>query len=81
MPECKLCQAGDPSVTVICWDCKGIFHIHRSQYGELPEGTFIMGDCPSCGIVNCWQKGITGVITSDPVLYYGQPILDLREKR
>ena len=81
MSECKLCQAGDPSITVVCWDCKEKFHIHQSQYAWVPEGTIIMGDCPSCGIVNCWQKAVTGVTVSGPVLYYGQPIIDLREKR
>ncbi|MBA7662857.1 hypothetical protein ES703_70890 [subsurface metagenome] len=81
MSECKLCQAGDPSINVMCWDCRGEFHIHQSQYGQVPEGTIIMADCPSCGIVNCWHKVGEGVAISGPVLYYGAPILDLREKR
>ncbi len=81
MSECKLCQAGDPSVNVVCWDCKGSFHIHESQYGRVPETTIIMADCPSCGIVNCWEKKGLGVDISGPVLYYGHPIIDMREKR
>ena len=81
MPGCKLCEAGDPSINVRCWSCREMFHLHKSQYEPVQEGTIIMGDCPSCGIVNCWEKAAKGVKTSGPVLYYGQPIIDLREKR
>ena len=81
MSKCKLCQAGDPSVTVRCWDCQEVFHMHHSQYGQVPEGTVLMADCPKCGIVNCWRKAVPlGVTVSGPVFYYGQPIIDLREK-
>ena len=81
MSKCKLCQAGDPSINVRCWDCRKLFHIHQSQYGWVPEGTVILADCPSCGMVNCWHKLVEGVIMCPaPVLYYGAPIWDLREK-
>lgn len=79
--ECTLCHAGDPSVNVICWDCRKLYHIHQSQYGQVSDGTVIMADCPNCGKVNCWEEKGMGVATSGPVLYYGQPIIDMREKR
>jgi len=50
-----------------------------------PEGSVVMGDCPGCGVVNCWKKANGQLDYSGPVLdvfvSLGQPIMDLRRKR
>lgn len=81
MTKCQLCQQGDPSVDVRCWSCHKTFHLHQKQIGHLLDGTIIMGNCPSCQVGNCWLKKDKGVIYSLPVVYEGQPIVDLRGKR
>ena len=80
MSECYLCKQGDPSIPVRCWWCLRHFHLHRSQIDAAPEGATIIGDCPRCGVTNCWQKVGDTVVYSGPVIYQGEPILDLRGK-
>lgn len=81
MSECKLCKLGDPSITVRCYKCREVFHLHRSQLNQVEEGTVILGDCPGCGTVNCWMKLGDTVAKSGPVFDLGQPIIDLRGRR
>lgn len=81
MSECELCKQGDPAITVRCWSCRGTFHLHKRQLDEIEEGDVILGDCPSCRAGNCWQKVRGKVAYLGPVIYSGQPILDLRGKR
>ncbi|MBA7575865.1 hypothetical protein ES708_17701 [subsurface metagenome] len=81
MGECKLCQQGDPAITVRCHNCRQLFHLHQCQVDKAPEESIILGDCPSCQVVNCWMKHGGEVNFSGPVIYDGQPILNLRGKR
>lgn len=81
MTNCELCRQGDPSVTVRCWKCEYIFHLHKRQLDMVEEGTIIMGDCPRCFAVNCWVKRGGLPDCSGPIIYVGQPIKDLRGKR
>ena len=81
MSNCELCNQGDPSITVRCWNCRETFHLHKSQLDMAPEDTIVMGDCPGCGAVNCWMKAKGQLDYAGPVLYLGQPTFDLRGKR
>jgi len=81
MSECELCNQGDPSITVKCWSCQGVFHLHQRQLGMVEEGVVIIGDCPDCGVPNCWVKRDNGVTSSGAILYRGESIVDLRGKR
>ncbi|MBA7535067.1 hypothetical protein ES705_27317 [subsurface metagenome] len=81
MTECKLCQQGAPAIIVRCFDCMNTFHIHKSQLDMAPEDSIVIGNCPTCKIINCWHKrnsqlAYRGRTLLDP----GQPILDLRFK-
>lgn len=78
MSNCQLCRQGDPAFTVRCLNCKATFHVHKRQLDMAPEGSLVMGDCPSCGTTQCWQKRRGKVAYSGPAIYDGQPILDLR---
>lgn len=81
MSECQLCNQGDPAITVRCWSCRGSFHLHKRQLDEIEEGDVILGNCSKCRTINCWLKQGGTVVNSGPVIYSGQPILDLRGQR
>ena len=81
MSECQLCLQGDPAITVRCHNCRQLFHLHQCRVDQAPEESIILGDCPDCRAVNCWQKRLGKVKYSGPVVFYGQPITDLRGKR
>ena len=81
MAECKLCEQGDPAITVRCHSCRETFHLHRCQLDMVPDETIILGNCPSCGTVNCFKKLQNTLGYSGPVFYSGEPITDLRRKR
>lgn len=81
MTRCELCNQGDPSITVRCHKCRETFHLHRRQLNQVEEGTIILGDCPGCGTVNCWQKAEGKLAYSGPIIDWGQPIIDLRGSR
>ena len=78
MGNCQLCRQGDPAFTVRCLNCKATFHVHKRQLDMVSEGSIVMGDCPSCRTTNCWEKRRGEIAYSGPVIYDGQPILDLR---
>ena len=77
---CKLCRQGDPAITVRCFVCETTFHIHKCQLDMVSEGSIFMGDCPSCGVINCWKKHKGKIKYSGTVIYDEQPIFDLRGK-
>ena len=81
MSDCELCDQGDPSITTRCWRCRELFHIHQSQVDMTSEGQILMADCPGCPAINCWQMRDGKVDYSGPIIYSGQPIVDLRKKR
>jgi len=80
MRDCSLCRQRDPSFTVRCCNCRTTFHIHKRQLDMAPEGSIVMGDCPGCGTTNCWQNRRGKIKFSGPVIWNGEPILDLRGK-
>ncbi len=81
MTECKLCQEGDQAITVRCWYCWKVFHLHVRQLNQAPADSSIMADCPCCGAVNCWELVSGEVRSSGPIVYDGEPIQDMRGKR
>lgn len=81
MTECPLCRKGDPAIPVRCHNCRGSFHLHKSQLDMAADGDILMADCPSCQVVNCWQKYRGKIKFSGPVFFgFGQSIVDLRRK-
>jgi len=80
MSECPLCRQGDPAITVRCFNCKATFHVHKRQLDMAPEGSIVMGDCPTCKTTNCWHKRSGKLAYSGPVFYNGQQIEILRLK-
>ena len=80
MSECELCRQGDPAITVRCHNCRETFHIHQCQVDMAPADSLLMADCPRCRTINCWMKQQGKVKCSGLVVYYGQPIMDLRGK-
>ena len=81
MTRCELCKQGDPSYNVLCWACRDQFHIHQRQLNLVGIDTIVMADCPSCGAVNCWQRQKGRLAFYGPVIYDGEPIIDLRGRR
>ncbi len=81
MSECQLCKKGDPAITVRCYQCRGLFHLHQSQLEHAPNNSLVMANCPNCNLINCWSLSGGKVSYSGPVYHTGQPVTDLRRKR
>ncbi len=75
---CQLCEAGDESLGVNCYNCGNVFHIHQAQLRKVPVGTIVAGTCPYCKRSNAWRRTAAGVEYSGPLMTIGESILDLR---
>ncbi len=80
MSKCPLCLEGDPAITVRCFYCRGLFHLHQRQLEHAPDNSTVMAKCPNCNLINCWDWAGGKVSYSGPVYATGQPVTDLRQK-
>lgn len=79
--RCELCEGGDPSHAVTCFNCGNFFHLHQSQLNKVQPGMIIAANCPYCRRPNAWRRTPGGVENSGPVVTHGLPILDLRGRK
>ena len=54
--DCDLCKDVPGALTLRCFDCKQISHIHNGRMRDSRGGDTVAIECPNCHAVNAVRK-------------------------
>ena len=54
--RCQPCHIAEDGVTLRCWNCKQVCHIHSPIWRNAEPGDFVRVICPGCVTRNICRK-------------------------
>lgn len=79
--KCRLCDSGDQSYPVVCYNCGNVFHLHASQLKQARPGDTVIAACPYCLRPNAWERNENDIAVSGKTPVPGGPVYDVRGRK